>query len=414
MTSEHRGVRVGMNAVCTTLRRVRVGVLDLAAPGIRDLLVRAVAASLAAVDEAERILDRLRPALVLSDHEYTPKGELFETCLNRGLEVVAYSTAHRSDALMLKRYTCDNRDDHLTTLARDTWMRVQQLEWTDARRRMLADEIRAAYVGGDWFQIPWRQPNGDALDPEDVRRAVGIDPAKKTAFLFPHVLWDAPVLWGKPLFDSYQEWWIETIARACRNTHVNWVIKVHPDHVWKHEENGYRGEATEIALVREQLGTLPSHIAVMPPETPISTLSLFSVMDYCVTVRGTVGVEAAAHGIPVLTAGAARYAQRGFTIDSATRSEYLAKLSDIHDLPPLSVDQRQLAERFAYGLFMIRPLPLTSIAWDPSGIPGVGSTAHRRARLRVQSARDWREGKDVAALAGWLVSHDEDFVTHVD
>ncbi len=83
--------------------------------------------------------------------------------------------------------------------------------------------------------------------------------------------------------------------------------------------------------------------------------SLFGVMDYCLTVRGTAGIEAARLGVPVLTAGPARYSGLGFTIDSASRAEYLARVARIQDTPPLSDEQRELAERFAYGLFVLRP-----------------------------------------------------------
>jgi len=414
MTRTHAGVRVGMIAVCTALRRLRLGVLTLERPAVRALLTRSVAASMAAAEEARRMLEVVSPDLVLSDQEYTPKGEFFETCLNSGRNVIGCTTAHRSDALVFKRYGLENRDDHLTTLSSSSWALARDLEWTNARRDRLSDEVTSSYVMGDWYHTPWLHSRGHPMEPDELRTCLGIDATRKTAFIFPHVLWDAPVMWGQPLFPNYQEWFVETVGAACRNTHVNWVIKVHPDHVWKHEENGHRGEAAEIRVLREQLGTLPSHITLIPPDTRISTLSLFSIMDYCLTVRGTVGVEAARLGIPVLTAGPARYSERGFTIDSASRAEYLARLARIQHMSPLADEQRELAERFAYGLLLLRPLKLTSIAWDPSGKPGVGSTAHRRARLTVRTEDDWRHAADLSALADWLVSRDEDFLTHAE
>ena len=94
-------------------------------------------------------------------------------------------------------------------------------------------------------------------------------------------------------------------------------------------------------------------------------------------MRGTVGVEAARLGIPVLTAGPARYAELGFTVDSASRGEYLARLARIEDTPPLSAEQRELAERFGYGLFLLRPCSLAT---------------------------------DLPALTDWFASCEEDFL----
>ena len=82
-------------------------------------------------------------------------------------------------------------------------------------------------------------------------------------------------------------------------------------------------------------------------------------MDYCLTVRGTIGIEAASFGIRVLTAGTGRYDHRGFTTDSETRETYLARIAAIETLPRLSAAEQELAERFAYGAFMLRPFALT-------------------------------------------------------
>lgn len=408
--STHASVRVGMIATCTALRRLRLGAFDLAKPGVRALLTRWVAASMSAAAESQRILRLIRPDLVLTDTEYTPKGELFETCIENGLDVITYDTAHRRQALMLKRYGRHNRDRHLTTLSEGSWAVVRNMQWTEARRNRLADEVATSYMTGDWFDPSRALLPGRRMEPAAVRRLLGLNQTKKTAFIFPHMLWDAPVMWGTPLFSSYQEWFIETVAAACRNTHLSWVIRIHPAHLWKQADEGYRGEIAEIRVLRERFGTLPSHITVIPPDAQVSTFALFAVMDYCLTVRGTVGVEAARLGIPVLTAGPARYSELGFTVDSTSRAEYLARLAQIHETAPLSDEQRELAERFAYGLFLLRPLRLTSIEWDASESTGAEKAADPRARINVRTKDDWRHAADLAAMAAWFVSRDEDFL----
>ena len=53
---------------------------------------------------------------------------------------------------------------------------------------------------------------------------------------------------------------------------------------------------------------------------------------------------------------------RGFTLDSSTRQEYLQKLSTLETYPRLSAEQVELAERFAYGVFLCRELSLERVA----------------------------------------------------
>jgi Capsule polysaccharide biosynthesis protein len=410
----HAGVRVGRIAACTALRRLRLGVLDLRTRGVRELLARCVASSMSSVAEAQGILQVVGPDLVLTDPEYTPKGELFETCLQNGLDVVAYDTAHRSNALMLKRYGAQNRDQHLTSLSSHSWAVVRNLEWTSARRDTLAHEVASSYASSDWFGTPWTPPQARLTEPSELRRFLSLDPTKKTACIFPPMLWDAPLMWGTTLFPTHEEWLLETVSAACRNDRVNWVIKIHPANTWKQADEKYRGDPAEWRVLREQFGALPRHVIVIPPDTTVSTCSLFAVADYCVTVRGTVGVEAAALGIPVLTAGAARYAGLGFTVDSGSRGEYLARLARIQATPPLRDEQRELAERFAYGLLLMRPLTLESITWDAQESNGSGGAVDRRARINVRTEDEWRRAPDLGALAEWFVSRDEDFLARTE
>ena len=125
-----------------------------------------------------------------------------------------------------------------------------------------------------------------------------------------------------------------------------------------------------------------------------------SIVDYCLTVRGTVGVEAARLGIPVLTAGHARYTHHGFTIDSTTTGEYLDRLRHIEDTPPLTRDARELAERFSYGAFLLRPWRMESVAKGAEGV-----------RIQVPDRDAWAQAPDIRSLAGWLTSTREDYLT---
>src|SRR5262249_4936422 len=132
-------------------------------------------------------------------------------------------------------------------------------------------------------------------------------------------------------------------------------------HVAKNAMERIDEEAGEVAAIRRRIGTLPPHVKLIPPDTRINTYSLFAIMDYCLTVRGTIGIEAASMGIRVLTAGTGRYDHRGFTTDSASAEEYLDRLAQLHTLGPPGAHERELAERYAYAAFLLRPWLMSSI-----------------------------------------------------
>jgi hypothetical protein len=162
-----------------------------------------------------------------------------------------------------------------------------------------------------------------------------------------------------------------------------------------------------LVAVRERVGPLPDHIHIIAPSTDINTYSLFAIMDYCLTVRGTIGIEAASFGARVLTAGTGRYDHRGFTTDSETREEYLERVSHIHTLPPLTAAERELAQRLAYGAFVVRPLPLSTLSIEHER----DIEATTRVCMNARSREDLVSAVDLRALAEWAADRtQEDFL----
>jgi hypothetical protein len=405
---EHAGARVGKFALSTTFRSLRVGRLDFSRDDTRRALVTHLSAGIARADAAGRILDRVKPRVALfMGNRYTGQGELMDVCLNRGVDVLTWFDAHRSSSLMLKRYNRDNRDRHHGSLSDESWAALCRMPWTDLERRALYRELHDNYAAGDWYSRGGTQVNKSIVAAEDMRTRLRLDPAKRTAVVFPHIVWDATLFWGTDLFDNYEDWLVETVRAACANPRVNWVIKIHPAHVAKSAMEQFYDEPAELRAIRERVGPTPAHVTVIPPDTDINTYSLFAVMDYCLTVRGTIGIEAASLGVRVLTAGTGRYDHRGFTTDAATRDEYLALLSRLETLAPPTAAERELAERFAYGAFVLRPLPLTSITIEHAS----DREATMRIRVNARSSDDLRRAVDLNAFAAWAADgKQEDFL----
>jgi hypothetical protein len=320
--------------------------------------------------------------------------------LANGIDVISWDLGHKSSSLMLKRFNFESRDQHNNTLSPESWRLVRDMEWTDAYREQLQLELYRNYANGDWYSVAGTQLNKRFMGADKIRKMLGLKAEKKTAFIFSHVLWDATLFWGRSLFNNYEEWFIETVRAACANDRVNWVIKIHPANIGKGIREGFQLEPAEVTALRKHIGDLPPHIIMIPADTEISTFSLFELMDYCLTVRGTVGIEAARLGIPVLTAGMGSYAHRGFTIDSESCEQYLEKVSHIQDIPRLSAAQQELAERFAYGFFILRSLPLTSVSLN------YHKSLQRHlaeGRVNIRSKDEWHNAADLRAIAEWLV-----------
>lgn len=402
------GVKVGKYVASTLIRQLHAGCLDLGDPGIMGRVRQAVGDSLLLAEAAKLLLDAVRPDVCLFlERGYSPYGEFFDLALARGLDVVQWCGSQRPDAFVLKRCTPANQDSHPSTLSDKTWELLKSAPLPAAAREAVRRELFDGYATGAWFSEVGTQFRTSIMEKDAVAHALGLDPEKKTAVLFAHMFWDATLFYGKDVFRDYKEWFVETVKAACRNTALNWLIKVHPANLVKLNRDGYQGELAELAAIREAVGELPPHVHVMPPDTPVSTYSLFSVMDYCLTVRGTVGIEAAVFGVPVLTCGTGRYDRLGFTVDASGREEYLERLGRLQELPRPSEAQTELAWKYAFGVFVLRLFHFSNLRI----LHARDAAASIRAELLPRTPQDLEGAPDLRAFANWVLrGGDEDYL----
>ncbi|WP_096701954.1 hypothetical protein [Magnetospirillum sp. 15-1] len=402
ITLEQDGIRVGRNVMSIVLRHLRQGRIDPSNREHRDLVRRQLAQSLA-TKEASAALLRAHPAqaALFNERGYTPAGEFFDSCLMAGVDAIQWLGAPQAERLLFKRYGLENRPMHPLALSDASWERIKARPWTAELDQRLMAQMTGHYNSGTWYNRQQLQDGKQIKPAHEVRRQLGLDPDKKTAVIFCHILYDATFFFGDSLYPDYESWLVETVRGAMANPHLNWVVKVHPVNVWRSKMDGQPMEQLEAQALQRAFGTLPDHIRIMAADTDINTLSLFNAMDYGLTVRGTVGMELPCFGVPVVTAGTGRYAGRGFTMDPADPDEYQRLLARLHEVPALAPEVVELARRYAYGTFFLRPIPFTSFALDFNA-DGRGVVALNQ-NVRLQAGLT-EIPPDLAALADWMAN----------
>ncbi len=355
------GFRIGRNVQSWVLRQFRVGRLDDNDPRHRAATLETLTQSLATKAFVTRLLkERMPDSAIFVERGYTPAGEVFDGCVVAGVDVIQWLGAPQSDCLIYKRYNAENHGDHPLALSDVTWQRLLKMPWGEEQDAAVAEQISANYESGAWYNRQQLQEGKSIVAAEEGRRALGLDPAKKTAIIFCHILYDATFFYGESLFDDYEQWMVETVRAAIANPNLNWVVKVHPVNVWRSKMDGGELVQLEAETLRRHFGTLPDHVKIMPADTGINTFSLFSVADVGLTVRGTIGMELPCFGIPVVIAGTGRYASRGFTIDPKTREEYAGLLARLQDVLRLDAETIRRARLHYYGAIRLRPVPMQS------------------------------------------------------
>jgi hypothetical protein len=410
---EYQGIGVGRQALATLLRQTHQGRLDFDDPATRESLRRLLFSGARASVAAKRLLDDVKPALVLvNDAMYVGVGALFEEAIRREIPVVQWVGTQRDDAFVFKRFDAHTMKEHPFSVSPETWERVAAEPWTEKRDAELAHDFAERYVEGRWESF-YNRRFGEVVGADAVRLKLGLDPGRRTAVIFSHILWDSTLFWGEDLFDDYEDWLIETVRAAAANPRLDWIVKFHPANTWKLRRDRQEDTPSEAYVLASRLGELPQHVRLLPSETDISAFDLFGVADIALTVRGTVGIEAAALGVPVVTAGTGRYSGLGFTVDSGSRQEYLRRLATLEELPPLDARQTELAKKYAHTLFLRRPTVFDSFQWVYRPISQVGHPLDHNVEIHPRRLDEIRSAEDLTAFAEWAVhSSDRDFLSN--
>jgi hypothetical protein len=408
---QYHQVDVGRIALSNLLNRNKFSRFDLSEQPILDEVCRELYESQINVDAAEWLFEHERPQLaLLLEKGLSPVAELFGVCVAKGVPVIQYVGSQTMNQYVLKRYHMENRHHHPFSLDPATWDRIKSQPWIPEQGEELLQDFADSYRQGLWFNRKFLHQGKQIKHADTVKNQLGLDPAKKTAVIFSHVLWDATFFYGHGLFDDYETWLLKTLSAACANPALNWVVKLHPDLVWKLKYEGYTGELRDVIAMKSAVGNFPDHVKMVLPDTDINTYSFFDIADYCLTVRGTIGIEMACHGIPVLTAGTGRYSHLGFTIDSESVKEYLDRLAHLQTLPPMSSQQVELARRFAYALFKIRPWTMSSFAMVKMPIEQTGHPLDHNLTPLIQDAKNLAMAEDIEALGQWMATDEIDFL----
>lgn len=288
-------------------------------------------------------------------------GGIYYAALNAKIRVLGFTGTVRDDAFVIQARTWATDRLHQGSLAPSTWEEIRASEDTDQVKVELMRNFDERYLGR-WHRAKRNHPDAQLVEPKRARSLLGIPDGRKVVVVFSHILYDTLFFFGKDLFDNYALWLIETVREAVANESVEWFIKVHPSNLWRGEINpdlSLRSE--EEFLIWEHIGALPPHVHLVHADSEFSPLTWMRLADFGVTVRGTAGLEMAALGRTVVTAGTGRYEGNGFTLDSESIAAYREKLRALPDVAEISYDQVELAQRYAHGVFILKPFTIFSL-----------------------------------------------------
>lgn len=232
------------------------------------------------------------------------------------------------------------------------WERIKLKKLEKHENKQLDDFIFARYFQCNAADIEIKQKPKTS---KQLKKDLKINNDNPIISLFAHVNWDACFDLSTMIFDSANEWIIESMYRMEKIKNVNWIIRIHPGEIT------LGSLFTSENLINKFINNIPENIKIIPIDSNINTYDIYQLIDAGITIFGTIGVELPLLGKPVIVAGDAHFSQKGFTLDAATKNEYFNILENAHMIHPLDENQIKLARKYAYSYFIQRQIPMNVI-----------------------------------------------------
>lgn len=292
---------------------------------------RVLASHLRDLAFAERVVQRRNISQIVLSHPWKSEyAALLWSGLERGARV-HHLTAY-SEGIRIRRFR--TQDDYRTPVEHLSWAQFSALapatreslvavgaKYLDERARGLQTDINARMAYRPDLRIAERQAARIELAGRDDRPAVLVSA---------HVWYDFPHTFAMRNFTDFKDWMEATIAVARRTPEIVWLLKPHPTEAWY-------GKFALASIAKD----LPAHIRLLPVAADTATALL--ACDSVVTVHGTIAVEAAARGLPVLAADRSYFSDWNLATEAWSRVDYETKLAGIAGLQPPPGDLRMRA-----------------------------------------------------------------------
>jgi hypothetical protein len=297
---------------------------------------------------AERLLGRERPDAVFAlNGLFGAERAVAEVARARGIRVVTYEIAPRAGSLVFSQGAPAPEYDNDEAWAT---LREQPLDAPEAEAigQLLADRARGVGAHERYFDAPEERL-------EELRSRLRLAPGTRVVSLFTNLTWDSATLEHDLGFTSMIDW-VEDAARlVAERDDTTLVIRIHP------AERRWRTREEVIPILEARFGgRLPANVRLVDPDEPLSTYALVDLSELVLVYTTTVGLEAAARGVPVAVAGRTHYRGCGFTIDVDGHDHLRSTLDERHErLPSEAID---LAHRYAYTFFFRCSIPFPAVA----------------------------------------------------
>ena len=400
-----KDIECGKFALSSTFRITRKGDIDLNNKNEKDIFFYMLSKSMLCADGALNYLKSHNvESGIFIDKGYVGEGELMQAIALKDKIVYNFMNYYKNNLLIIKKMTKNNTNKHPGEIDDEDWDKLKKKDINEDTLNSVKESIKLSYQKNEWYPSAGTVVGRNFSDENEINKYLGFKNKKKLAIVFNHIFWDASFFYGKDIFLHYQEWFYETYKVALKNKNINWIFKLHPSNKTKNiRDNIKYDQPAELKFINKNFGAIPDHIKILDENFPYSSFNLYSLLDFCITVRGTTGLECALFEKPVLTAGTGKYSNKGFTYDFDSKENYLESLIKLPNLPDNNVDYL-LAKKYSYFSLIKKPFKIefSDVKFEKN------FTAKLKNNIKINNYEEFVNSNDVKKISDWIKSSSKD------
>lgn len=252
--------------------------------------------------------------VVVANGQVMELGACYRTARRHGLRVISFELFEKKGFLGL--------NDTIPASNADT-----QLSWAadaphvlDDARRARVRRILAGREGTDWEDFCVAAQSSQKASMQELKSQLRLG-SGPVALLCPNVSWDSSVLGCGRAFSTMAEWVRYNVRYYSEHRDWTLIVRCHPG-----EKFWGTNEPSENIAKSVFPDALPDNIRVIPIHDTTNTYGLMEIADLGLVYTSTTGLEMAARGLPVVTAGKVHYSGKGFTHDPVSQEQFSALL----------------------------------------------------------------------------------------
>jgi len=338
------GVETGLHAKIATIRFFLDGRLDL-----NDLKQEAVFReklfyAMIAAKVASKIIEKENPDTIFMLHGiYSSWGPFLSYFKQKGKDTYVYD----NKLSKLGYFTFHHNAEPYQIFGRKAWLDFSRFPLAKEEELQLKDYLGERFKGKLGEYSMYKGDFGNQKAKNSALESLFKKNYEKKYVMYPGVAWDGSIKgYTSEVFEDMFDWLDKTIEFFKKNKNYRLIVKSHPAEIITDKCN------TSVAVyLEEKHGPLPENIIVLVPDTAVRAYDLMSPDLVSITYDGTIGLELALMGLPVLVAGDSHYREAGVVKKLETLDEYFKLLEDHSELVSFAKSHVELAKKYAYFYF---------------------------------------------------------------